>query len=160
MLTNRDVIPHLLDAVPGLEPVWFEIEDDPLHVDSDGTRLRYIDAARIAKELVVMLQADRLEEVRRAFGVFERFLLEGVPETAELITIGYLEEIQNASLRAAVALDGWLPLMGPECRRWWLGIQALWERGQVPLMPVNSESVEVVVPASWIEKLRKRGRLR
>ena len=158
MLSNQDVIPQLLEAVPALESVWSEIEDDDYHFNDDGTRLNYIDAGSIARMLVAMYQDGRTDELRSAFVVFERFLLDGYPETAELITVGYLEDIQNASLQSGIPLDDWLLLMGPECRRWWLGVQIFWEEGRVHIQPVDSDGTTLATSSNWISALVRRWR--
>lgn len=131
------------DDVPGLFaaalPTWPAGDggEDDLHVDDDGTRLHYLDAAERARHLVERLAAGAMDEVEAAFALIERMHVEGDAYVRELATIGYLEDIQNGLLRAGVPLAVIEPLLGPESVRWWRGVEAFW-RGEAPaVLPVD-----------------------
>lgn len=130
MITRDDVVPLLLAACPSFGAVWTELEHDPLVVDDDGTRLHYLDAARVADHLVELLAAGRSDEVAAALAVVERMHREGDDCVRELATIGYLEDLQNATDRHPgvdrTELEG---LLCPESLRWWRGLDAFWSGG-------------------------------
>ena len=130
MITRDDVMPLLLAACPSFGAVWAELEHDPLVVDDDGTRLHYLDAARVADHLVELLVRGERDEVAAALGVVERMHREGDEYVRELATIGYLEDLQNVADRHPgcdrVELER---LLGPESLRWWRGLDAFWSGG-------------------------------
>ena len=137
VLSNDDVIPALAVVCPSVAGVWAEVIDDELRFDDDGSRLHYVDVWDVVTVIVDLHRDGNTGEVQAAFHVFERFLIDGRPETRELIIVGYLEDLQNASLSVSIPLDEWVPDMGPETRRWWRGVRAFWEEGRFPLAPLD-----------------------
>lgn len=140
MITRDDVVPLLLAACPSFAGVWSTLEHDPLVVEDDGSRLHYLDAARVADHLVALLVAGERDQVAAALAVVERMHLEGDPYVRELATVGYLEDLQNVADRHPACERGQLePLLGPESLRWWRGLDAFWSGGAPAVLPRDEE---------------------
>lgn len=135
VIERRDLDELLLAAVPSiarrLEPVQVE-------VGNDGERLDYVRAGAVARHIVALYKAGRVEEVRQAFDMIERLHLEGEPYVRELATIGYLEDLQNLiDADDEVDREQIEALLGAESRRWWRGLDTFWSRGEGPVQPVD-----------------------
>ena len=119
MLSADDVRPLLVAAVPAFQG------------PADGDGLPYVDAAAFAAHLVGRFVAGDEGDVAAGCAAIERLHVEGDDYVRTLATMGYLEDIQNASLRAGLDLDRWLPFLGAESLRWWRCLIASWS-GEVP----------------------------
>ena len=96
MISADQIMPLRLDASPSFSKQWSEeLEQDPIHLNDDGTRLWYLDASYFAVHLIGLFKTQNLGEIEGAFAVIERLHLEGDPYVRELATIGYLESLQN-----------------------------------------------------------------
>ncbi|WP_134741190.1 hypothetical protein [Nocardioides sp. 503] len=135
-IEREQVVGLLLEACPSFEPVWRD-EAEEQGAD-EGGRLHYSDAAAFSRHVVSLLAAGRTAELPATFAAIERLHVEGDDRVRELATIGYLEDLQNALLRAGLPMDlavGWL---GPESLRWWRGVQDFWSgRPPPPVRPVD-----------------------
>jgi hypothetical protein len=140
MLTAPEVMPLVLQACPSFSTVWSSLQHDDLHVDEDGNRLHYADAAEVARHLVARFQAGAWDELRACFHVIERLHLEGDPYVRELATIGYLEDIQNAAEREQIVggATAFVPFLGVESARWWRGLSGFWAGEEPHVRAVDS----------------------
>ncbi|WP_193606655.1 DUF7674 family protein [Nocardioides lijunqiniae] len=135
-IEREQVVGLLLEACPSFADPWRDgVEEEGA---DEGGRLHYVDAAAFARHVTALLAAGRTAELTATFAVIERLHVEGDDFVRELATIGYLEDLQNALLRAGLPMDlvvGWL---GPESLRWWRGVQDFWSgRTPPPVRPVD-----------------------
>jgi hypothetical protein len=122
-------MPLILEATPSFAVLWADLKDE--NADDEG-RLYYLDAAAVARHLVDLLERGVGNEVAATLAVVERLHVQGSGYVRELATIGYLEDLQNWAARSStVQPEDFVPLLGPESRRWWRGLNALWS-GEVP----------------------------
>jgi hypothetical protein len=63
---------------------------------------------------------------------FERELARADPRTRNLLIVGFLEDLQNSSLRANLSLDWWVTWLGPVTRTAWTAVQRLWSGALAP----------------------------
>lgn len=133
MIHADHVMPLLVGAVPSFE-------HDPIHAEDDGTRLHYLDAGAVARQLLDLQRSGLHEDLRAAFGVIESLHSDGDDYVRELATIGHLEGVQNACSHADdVSATDFEPYLGAESRRWWRGLDGFWS-GRAPVV----EAVEAV----------------
>lgn len=93
----------------------------------DPGELPYVDAGRIADEVVELARAGRLDELTAFFVVVERLHVEGDDDVRNLATIGYLEGLQNLAGHRGLDPALFLPFLGPQSLRWWRGLDAFWD---------------------------------
>ncbi len=139
MITAGDVVPLILDACPSFVAVWeIEIEQDPIHLNEDGTRLDYLDASAFSRHLVRLLKAHRSDEITASFQAIEKLLVDGDPYVKELATIGYLESLQNhAGWDEKIEASDFEGFLQPESRRWWKGLIRFWSGDSPAVRPVD-----------------------
>ena len=134
VITEGDVLPLVLAAVPSLAARWDEF-DDRARVDEDdadeeypvGSRLTYADAGSAAFFAADLLADGGRDEVAALLAVVERLLAEGDAKVRNLAQIGYLEDLQNAVLQhPALGYGDVEPLLGPLGLLAWLEVHAFW----------------------------------
>jgi hypothetical protein len=109
---------------------WPEL--GPTFVTATGARSIDETHAAVARHLVDLLERGIADELAATLGVIERLHTEGDAYVQELATIGYLEDLQAVAARSlTVEPDDFVPLLGPESRRWWRGLNAFWS-GEAP----------------------------
>ena len=73
------------------------------------------------------LQQGEIGLVRAAFGMLERFVTKGDPETQNAAVIGLIEGIQNHALSVDCRLEAFEPLLQPQSRKAWNDLNGFWE---------------------------------
>jgi|SRR5215469_12907720 len=74
------------------------------------------------------------DEVQRAFDLMAYWLRDGSASLRELIVIGFLEDVQNLLFGQGLALDSFVPFLGPKSREGWDELERFWA-GSVLLEP-------------------------
>ena len=64
--------------------------------------------------------------MRRAFDLMEYWLKDGSKSLRELIVIGFFEDVQNLALGRGLALDSFVPFLGPKSREAWDQLERFW----------------------------------
>jgi len=124
-ITREQVLDLVLPTLPSVPPL----------LDEDAGELPYIDAGGICAHVTDLFLAGRGDELTDFFAVVERLHVEGDPYVRELATIGYLESLQDvAALGDPEVL---VPLLGPESRRWWRGLNAFWSGTSPTVVPLD-----------------------
>ena len=130
MITQSQVMPLLLDACPGFQPVWQE------HLawwkgEEPGA---FNDAAEFARYLVESYERGETHEFTAAFAAVEMTLIEGDEEARGLATIGVIEALQTVASHSCGA-HVFVQWLGPTSRVAWAQIEKLWQ-GKRSLMDV------------------------
>jgi hypothetical protein len=80
----------------------------------------------VLAQVLVANHADLTDDLARLFDAFENHLAAADPGARNLLIVGFLEDLQNASLHANLSLDWWSDWFGPLTREAWSTVQALW----------------------------------
>lgn len=125
MISKRDVIPFLLEACPGFEPMWHE-HRELWHGEEAGI---FIDAGEFARYLVECYARGETTEFDSAFSAVERLIREGDDEARGAVTVGVLESVQVQSTHHPFGPEPFLQWLGPLSRQAWGEIEELWRAG-------------------------------
>jgi hypothetical protein len=132
-IQSEDVMPLVLAAVPSFEEEWRTRVEEENSADEPGERrLGYIDVIDVLAHLAARAAEGDTTELAPLLAVVERLHVEGDDYVRELATIGYLEGLQGH-----VGLPDVRPLLGPESRRWWRGLEAFWGGRATAVRPVD-----------------------
>ena len=86
----------------------------------------YSVVADLARHLVARAKANSDEGFGEVFRAVETGLRDTDTETRDLLIVGFLEDLQNLSLNNDLALEAWLPWLGPETRASWAAVERFW----------------------------------
>jgi hypothetical protein len=82
----------LREAVPSFRAAWNAYVDDPELYDA---ALPYANVTRLVEHLAGRAREGDWSELRSVFDVLEQLLRSGVDELANLLTVGFLEELHR-----------------------------------------------------------------
>lgn len=133
-ITRKSLFDPLLEALPSFLPMreafvakW---TDNPSnHFDAPGDLPEYLLLGDLARWLIDLLKAGKVEEVRLALAVVERWLLEGDHYVKEAATIGFIETLQN-NVEDEETRQRFFDLLGPEGQHWWKKVDRFWTKGE------------------------------
>jgi hypothetical protein len=121
--TEADVMPRLVAEFPGFRARW----EKYLESWEGKPAGNYNDIAQFANFVVRDLFLNgKTDEVQRAFDLMEYWLKDGSKSLRELIVIGFFEEVQNLALGQGLALDSFVPFLGPKSREAWDELERSW----------------------------------
>ncbi len=130
MIEQNQVMPLLLQACPSFEEDWLahlaEYGDEPL---------LYVIAGDLARHLLMLHRAGRDQELIPVVGAIEHMHVEGSIWVKEFATIGILEGVQNVWAHDRASLNEFEQMLGPESRRWWLGLNDFWDGKTAQVLP-------------------------
>ena len=86
----------------------------------------YNDLGEMAEWLVEQMAAQKLDCFPALFGEVEAMLENSSPELRDLLVVGLLEDIQNASTNTNVDPDIALAFLGPQSRKGWFELIRMW----------------------------------
>jgi hypothetical protein len=113
----------------------------------------YIASGTLAQVLAEVLLDGRLEDLVAVFKSLEGMLSTAEGETRELLIVGLLEDLQNISLSRDIALNEWVPLLGPGTTQAWDAIDEMWA-GRMP--PAEFNAFVASSPTQEVRAPRKR----
>lgn len=113
----------LLAKSLGLKRQWEERLDAASHTDDEP----YNDMGWLANAMCGLLGSPSQEEVGAVFDSIERALVSGDRDTIELLTVGFLEDLQNVSLNRGIALATWAAYLGPSTGQRWQDLVDMWK---------------------------------
>ncbi len=114
--TEIDVMPRLVSEFPGFRPRW-EKHLESWKGEPAGS---YNDIAEFAHFVAKDLYPNgNTADLQRAFDLMEQWLRDGPKNLQELIVIGFFEDVQNIALGQGIALDSFVPFLGPKSRDAW-----------------------------------------
>ena len=86
----------------------------------------YAILGELAQRMVARMQTNETAKFDNVFDTVEKILSAASPETRELIIVGFLEDLQNISLNAALGLAAWTLWLGTSTREAWDTLEAAW----------------------------------
>ena len=123
-------MPLLLQACPSFEEDWSahltEYGDEPL---------LYVIAGDLARHLLMLYRAGRVQELIPVMDAIERMHSEGSLWVKEFVTVGILEAVQNIWAHDGASFSEFGQMLGPESRRWWLGLNDFWDAKATQVLP-------------------------
>ena len=133
-LTRRGMFDPLIDALPAFRPMceafveqWTGDPNDQF--GAPGDLPEYLLLGDLARWLIGLLATGKVDDVRHALAVVERWLLEGDPYVQEAATIGFIETLQN-NLEDDETRRRFFDLFGPEGQHWWKKLDRFWTQGE------------------------------
>lgn len=133
MTQTTRIMPRLLSAFPESANEWQRSQQSDRYVPGEP----YNDVGWLARQLVSSMKAAHTGDFDRFFLTVEGLLENATTDVRELITVGFLEDLQNSSLNAAIPLEAWEPWLGPSTREAWRAVTELW-RGKLTADEFNS----------------------
>ena len=91
-----------------------------------AAELNYLALAELARHIAALVDRNETQEFSALFAAVERLLLQGEPCVSEAVTVGQLEDLQNAPLYTTENLDFLTIYFGPETKYWWDKVYAFW----------------------------------
>jgi hypothetical protein len=131
MITKSEIMPLLLKACPGFQPVW-QAHLDWWRGDDSGA---FNDAAEFARYIVESFERGEISEFPAAFATIEQILNEGNHEAREVAAIGLIEDLQTIGSNHSCGAEVLVKWLGPSSRAAWAQIEKMWE-GKQSLMDV------------------------
>jgi hypothetical protein len=119
-----DLPSHLAATIPDVYQRW----DSEVRTSGIGADEPYNQMAVLARVLVAN-RADVTAGLADLFNVFEDELAAADPGARDLLIVGFLEDLQNASLHANVSLAWWRTWFGPLTGEAWTAVEELWSGG-------------------------------
>ncbi len=122
----------LLEVLPSFRPAWeaFVVEWTPRPGQyweyEPGEYPNYLLLADLARHLIDLLEAGRLEDVSAALAVAEAWIVDGEHYVHEAAIVGLLEDLQNVMQRRSIEEARITDLLGPEGRYWWDRLNGFW----------------------------------
>ena len=129
--SEAEVMPRLIDF-PGFRPRG----EKHLELWKGKPAGSYNNIAEFAHFVVQDLYPNgNTPDLQRAFDLMEQWLVNGNQNLRDLITIGFLEDVQNAASWQEFGKEAFTPFLGPQCRQAWNEIEKTWV-GKTSLMEV------------------------
>jgi hypothetical protein len=125
------VIPRFLEACPAFQSRW-DHHVAHWHGEPAGD---YNDVAELAHFVVDAYARGDTSCLSAIFQLTEELLQSGHPKQKEIVTLGFLEDIQTISSHHDFGADGFISYLGPLSRDAWERIASMWE-GKQSLMDV------------------------
>lgn len=123
MPDNQEVaLARLLRSYPQIKDEWALLERSKQYDE----RAVYTNATYLARHLVQSLGHAETAGFSELFSELDRIIKAGTPGVRNLMIVGLLEDIQNASIYASIPLQHWLAWLGPEAQVAWEMVTAMW----------------------------------
>jgi hypothetical protein len=124
MIKQEQVIPLILEACPSFQGTWDKL---------DNQDLLYVVMSDLARHLLLLYRDKRTEEFGPLCKVIECLHTNGDGFVRELVTIGFLEGIQNSWSNNGTDPEGFCKFLLPESRKCWKELHDFWA-GKIPYM--------------------------
>jgi hypothetical protein len=115
----------LVDACPSFAS-RFAVGVASDYLDDGGDVLDYIALGDLARHILDLISAGKLDELPRTFAVVERLDVEGEHYVREAATVGRLESLQNHAEHRRLEKSSITVWLGPQSRRWWDRLNNFW----------------------------------
>jgi hypothetical protein len=122
MLSQADVVPLLLKACPGLQPIWAQ----HLAWWQGEERGIFNDTGEIAQYLVESMSRGDTSEFDGAFQIVEQLIRDGDNGARAAAVTGILESVQVISTHYSCGPDAFIPWLGSLSGQAWSQIEATW----------------------------------
>ena len=132
MRQTAQTMRRLLAAFPESADDWQRYQ----YSDSYEPGEPYNDVSWMAHRLVGSMKASKTAGFDTFFLTIEGMLESASSEVRELMTAGFLEDLQNSSLNSSIPLEAWEPWLGPSARDAWRAVAGLWS-GDLPADEFN-----------------------
>lgn len=130
--SEAEVMPRLVAEFPGFRARW----EKHLEWWEGEPAGNYNDIAEFVHFVVQDLYpSGGTEDLQHVFDLMEHWLTNGNENLRGLITIGFLETLQNAASWQAFGREAFIPFLGPQCHQAWNEIEKTWA-GKTSLMDV------------------------
>lgn len=96
------------------------------YLDDRGDVLEYLALGDLARHILSLITAGRLNELPATFAVVERLHIEGDHYVREAATIGLLEALQNIALHRKMEKSWITNWLGPQTKKWWDRLDDFW----------------------------------
>jgi hypothetical protein len=123
VISRNQMMELLLAACPSFAPQWREFLQE---WEAEPPLPLYLALGELAVHLVRLAETRQTAELEATFAVIEKLHLEGEPYVREAATIGVLEQLQNTNHHRTTSPEVFLPLLGPESKRWWDKLERFW----------------------------------
>lgn len=122
MSGTAEVMPWLLAAFPESANAWQRYQQSDRYVPGEP----YNDVSWMARQLIERMEASKTGGFHRLFLAIEALLENGSDDVRELLTTGFLEDLQNSSLNASIPLEAWERWLSPLTHAAWRAVAGLW----------------------------------
>jgi hypothetical protein len=121
---------HAGDVRGTLVEDWPELASALAEHDADSVfgGLPYWEMNLVARFLAERLRQGDTDRFPSFFAAVERCLVEGDKEAVGLITVGLLEDLQNANVTGFDDYSAWRAVLGPRSHQAWQAVEAFWTR--------------------------------
>jgi hypothetical protein len=129
MIDASEMIPLLVEASPDFSEEWAEFRaewaDEP-------SLPHYIALGAFARHMCDLLIKGQDKTLIKVFEVVERLRNEGSAYVREAVTVGLLEDLQNANLHhPKTEPEQFERFLLPETARYWQKVTAFWNEGKI-----------------------------
>jgi hypothetical protein len=122
LIDKAGMFEMLLKALPGAA------EGSSAHLeDAEGDDLSYLGSAVFAREVVRLYKLKKVDSFPAVFSTIERLLLEGTEDVKGLITVGFIESLQNIYSWTSPQYSVFEPWLEPNTLAAWREIEAIWQ---------------------------------
>ena len=126
MISRSEMIPVLLEACPSFAPAYSEFCEEWKEAAAE---LDYLALAELARHIATLVERAETQESLALFAAVERLLVEGESYVSEAVTVGLLEDLQNANIYPTENWDAITRYFGPETAYWWDRVSDFWNKG-------------------------------
>lgn len=109
MIDIDESLKMLSKTYPGFREAFAKNADS--WISNDGEFLYYILISDLSNVLIKNISEGNYENTEELFLLVEKLLIEGSEYVSNLISVGFLESLQN---QTTVEPNYWAPLLGPE----------------------------------------------
>jgi hypothetical protein len=113
--------------------------------------------AELASHVVDQFEAGRIEEISAAFALAEHLIVTGPEAERHAATVGFLETVQNVASHREYGAQAFESFLGPESRKVWMEMNALW-KGKASLAEVVASETGAHLRPPWWQFWRQRKR--
>jgi hypothetical protein len=128
VIRRDEMMEPMLEACPSFRPAWEEFVRE---WGAEAEPSLYLALGSLARHLIALLAARDALALSRAFGVVERWHIEGDAFVREAATVGLLEDLQNEGLHETTTPKAFEPFLLPESRKWWEKVDRFWTSGEL-----------------------------
>lgn len=123
MIDQSAMLQAMVEKCPAFTPVYESFISD---WSDEHDRPLYLLLADFARFLVTLLESDNHEVMNAAFELIETLLTDGDSFVRTAVTVGILENIQNANIHRTTTPQQFVELLGPMSSDHWRKLSEFW----------------------------------